>query len=208
MKVILTENVNSLGNVGEMVNVSPGFARNYLIPRQFAVVADERNKRALEDDKKRLSKKMDETKKEALALKGKLEGLTLEFQRRVAGNGKLFGAVSSFDVSKVLEEKGIQVEKRLLTFPIAAKSVGTFEVKANLFQDVQATFKVKIEMDQNQAEEIRKKQELAEKRKKAKADKAEGEEDGVEASADKSKVEVEQTEEERLREETNKILRG
>lgn len=202
MKVILTENVASLGNVGEIVNVSPGHARNFLIPRNWAVLADETNKKELEDQKRRLAKKMEETKNAAVELKSKINGLELEFFRRVAGNGKLFGAVSNNDVSKALEEKGFEVEKRLISFPVPAKSTGTFDVVVDLFQDVKAEMKVRVEMDLKQAEDIRRKQELAAKKKSEKAEAADAGEEATEASAETPK-----TEEQKLDEETNRILR-
>lgn len=206
MKVILTENVSNLGNVGEIVNVSQGFARNYLIPKNVAVLADEKNKRVLEDEKKRLSKKVEETKKQAMEMKGKVDGLELEFFRRVAGNGKLFGAVSASDISKALEEKGITVEKRLIQLDQPAKTTGTFNVTVNFFDDVQGQLKIRVEMEPKQVEEIKRKQEAAEKKKKERAEaKASGEEQGEDES--ENKAPEEKTEQQILDEQTNKIFR-
>lgn len=209
MKVILRENVSSLGNVGDIVNVSPGHARNYLVPNHLAVIADEANQKVLAHEQKRLAKKVEAAKKEAEQTKSKLDGIELSFTKRVAGNGTLFGAVSTSDISKALEEKGLQVEKRLIALPRPVKTTGEFEAIAHLFNGVESQFKIKVEMDAKQAEEIQRKQEHAAKKKK---EQAEAKEAGAEnTDADQSEaapLTAEQTEQQRLDEETNKILRS
>lgn len=188
MRVILTEKVPSLGNVGEVVNVSSGHARNFLIPQNLAVFADKKNTKVVEDQKRRLQKKIEGEKGQAVETKSKLDGLTLEFTKKVGGTGRIFGSVSANDISKALAEKGLEVEKRLFVITNPIKTLGDFKVTAKLFADVTAEFTVKVTMDQNQVEEIKKKQALAEKRaaaKKAKADEApeEGTEEGTSEEA-------------------------
>lgn len=179
MKVVLTERVKTLGNVGEIVNVSQGYARNYLIPNNKAMLADESNKKQMADYQKMLAKKVEEEKKEAQELASKLNGKTVAVTKKIGGNGRLFGTVTSAELSKELEKDGINIEKRLINVDIPIKTLGDFEVKATLFSGVEATFKVKVEIDPKQAEEMKKKQEAAAKKaskKEAKAEaKAEGE---------------------------------
>src|SRR5690606_5309189 len=98
MKVILTEKVPTLGNVGEIVNISAGYARNFIIPNKLGVVADEGNKNALANQQKALAKKVAEQKAEAEATKKKIAGLSLEFVKKVGANGKLFGAITTQDL--------------------------------------------------------------------------------------------------------------
>lgn len=176
MKVILTEKVKALGTIGEIVNVSAGFARNYLFPKKFAILADDKNSNVLKDKQKALAKKIGAEKDAALAMKKKLEGITVELIKKVGSNGRLFGAVTSQDISKELEAKhGVQVERRLLSFDGSIKSLGTYEVKAKLFNDVTATFNLKIAIDAAMAEQLKKEQAEAQKRnadKKAKAEAA------------------------------------
>ena len=105
MKVILTEKVPFLGNVGEIVSVSAGHARNYLIPRKLAVTADESNKRQLEDGQKRLSKKINEYKKAAEDIKKRIDGQHIELFKKVGGSGKLFGSVTNTELAKELEKQ-------------------------------------------------------------------------------------------------------
>lgn len=178
MKVILTEKVKALGTIGEIVNVSAGFARNYLFPKKFAILADEKNSNVLKDKQKALAKKIALEKDAALAVKKKIEGLTIELIKKVGANGRLFGAVTSQEISKELEKHGIHIERRLLQVDGSIKALGTYEVKAKLFNDVTATFKLKIAMDAAMAEQLKKEQAEAQKRnaeKKAKAEAAKAE---------------------------------
>lgn len=203
MKVILTDKVKSLGNVGEVVNVSQGYARNYLIPNRFAVVADETNKKQVAHHEKMLAKKVAGEKSDAETLKAKIEGLTLELVKKVGGTGKLFGTVTNSELAKELGAKGIDVERRLIVLkPI--KALGTFEAKVKLFNDVDATFKINVSIDPKQAEEIKAKQEETARKAEAKAKAIEAGEVVEEAVEEV----VELTEDEKLKEEANKILRS
>ena len=173
MKVILIEKVKALGTIGEIVNVSAGFARNFLYPNKLAILADEKNSNVLKDKQKALAKKIGAEKASAEALKKKLEGITVELIKKVGANGRLFGAVTSQEIAKELEKAGVSIERRLLTFDGSIKSLGTYDVKAKLFNDVTATFKLKVAIDAAMAEELKKQQAEAQKRnaeKKAKAE--------------------------------------
>jgi large subunit ribosomal protein L9 len=164
MKVILTEKVKALGTIGEIVNVSAGFARNFLFPRKLALLADSKNSNILKDKQKALGKKIAAERDAALSTKKKLEGLTIELIKKVGSNGRLFGAVTSNEISKELEKHGIHVERRLLTVDGSIKSLGTYDVKAKLFNDVTASFKLKIAIDAAMAAQLKKEQEEAQKR--------------------------------------------
>ena len=175
MKVILIEKVKNLGNIGQIVSVAEGFARNFLLPRKFALVADAKNENVLKDRQKALAKKIQAEQADAQAIKKKIDGTTIEMIKKVGQNGKLFGSVTTLDVSKELEAKGVHVERRLISIEGSVKSVGTYDCKARLFgNDVVATFKLKITIDPVQAEELKKEAAEAAKRnadkKKAKAD--------------------------------------
>lgn len=205
MKVILKEKVETLGNVGEIVNVSAGHARNFLFPNGLAMLADESNKRLLSAQQKSLAKKIQAQRDAALELKKKIEGITLELIKKVGASGRLFGTVTNSDLSKELSNKGVAVERRLINIESPIKGLGTYSVKAKIFQDVEATFKVKVAIDPQQAEELKKMQEealkLAEARKKQALEMKDKNE--TESSAKK-----ELTEEERLKAEVDKLLRS
>lgn len=176
MKVILTERVKSLGSVGETVNVSEGYGRNYLIPNSKAVLADASNAKQLADHEKRLAKKVAEEKAGAEAIAKKLGGVVVTLTKKVGGNGSLFGTVTNTELAKELEKSEISIERRMITIDTPIKTTGEFEVSAKIFKGVEATFKVKVEVDPVQAEEMKKKQEAAAAKKAAKKNAPEAEE--------------------------------
>jgi len=208
MKVILTEKLNTLGNIGEIVNVSAGHARNYLIPNRLAVLADEKNQKQLEHQKKVLANKMQEQKEEAEALKAKLDGVVLELVKKVGANGRLFGTVTTTELSKELAKKDISVEKRLLTVDQSIKSIGSYTVKAKLYSGVDSEFLVKVIMDAKQAEELKAKQIAAELKAKEKKKATATSEKSTEEQENAKTEEVEMTDDEKLTLEANKILRS
>ncbi len=184
MKVILTDRVKSLGNIGEIVNVSQGFARNYLIPNKLAKLADEANAKQMADYQKMLAKKVAEEKAAAEADAKKISGLTISLVKKIGGNGRLFGTVTNTELAAELEKQGVTIERRLITIDTPIKALGEYEVVAKLFKGVEATFKVKVEIDPKQAEELKKKQAAAEKKKAAAAEKAASGEEEVSEEAD------------------------
>lgn len=174
MKVILKENVKNVGNIGEILNVSAGYARNFLLPKKLAIVADESNTKSINDFKKALNKKISEEKKAAEAIKSKINGITLNLVRRVGGSGKLFGSITTADIAQELTKtSGVEIERRLVSVDRAIKQLGSFEVKVKLFQEVEAKLTLKLEIDPAQVEEMKlAEKEAAEKKKRqAKADK-------------------------------------
>lgn len=204
MKVILTERVPALGNIGEIVNVSAGHARNFLVPNGLAMVADDSNKKLLAAQQKSLGKKIQAQKDAANEVKKKVEGMTIELVKKVGASGKLFGTVTNAELSKELENRGVVVERRLIHLAAPIKGLGTFDAKAKIFQDVEANFKVKVVIDPKQAEELKKAQEEAlrasEARKAAAA-----------LAKEKGETETpvaEMTEEQRLKAEVDKLLRS
>ena len=202
MKVVLLEKVKSVGSVGEIVNVSSGHARNYLIPNGLAVLADEGSEKSINQQQKMLQKKIEEEKSLATAVQGKIDGVVLEFVKKVGVNGKLFGSITSTELAKELNEMGHDVERRQLTLETPIKGVGTFNVKANLFEGVAANFQVKVVMDPAQAEELKAKQAAAAKRAQKKKEEAQAAE-----SAEKTE-DLGATEEGAMNEEVNKVLRS
>jgi large subunit ribosomal protein L9 len=205
MKVILKEKVKTLGNVGEIVNVSAGHARNYLIPNGWAVSADDSNKKQAAHMERLLAKRVAGSVAEANELKGKIDGLSLELIKKVGASGKLFGTVTNAELSKELETRGIEVERRLISLKNPIKAVGTYEATVKLSGNVEATFGVKVRMSDEQAAKMKVEAEAAAaaKKKRAEAAPVDGEGEEVEATE-----EVVKTEEQILQETANKILRG
>jgi large subunit ribosomal protein L9 len=198
MKVILTKRVPTLGNIGEVANVSQGYGRNYLIPNGLAVLADDSHKKEFENHKRRLTKKIEEEKSAAMDMKKKIDGMVFEIVKKVGANGKLFGTVTTSELSKLLAEKDLEVEKRWITLSAPIKTTGTFTADVKLFTDVVAQFEIKVTMDPKQAQEMKEKQALAEKNKSKKK--------AVAETTEETPEETEKSEEEKHREEVEKII--
>lgn len=187
MKVILTEKVAALGNLGELVNVSPGYGRNYLIPNKLAVLASDANKKELDNQKRALQKRIAEEKATAEVIKKKIDGLKLEFVRRIGGNGKLFGSITNAELAKELAEKQIEVERRQIVIANPIKSLGDYAIKVKLFAGVDANFNVTVKMDPAQIAEEKEKQATAAQRKAQRAAEAKLQEAQADVEAEKAK---------------------
>ncbi len=142
MKVILRQNVESLGEIGEIVNVKAGYARNYLIPNQLAYVATDGAIRALETEKKQYAVKMEKAKAHADVVAGQLGDLQISIPMQVGEEGRLFGSVTSQMIAAELELRGFNIDRRNITIDEAIKTLGIFEVKVKLHTDVVAPLKV------------------------------------------------------------------
>lgn len=144
MKVILRQNIDTLGNMGEVVTVKDGYARNYLLPRGMAYVATEGNMQVLEQERKRLQVKMNRELKDAEALAAELEkhenAITIPMQ--VGEEDKLFGSVTKEMIAEKLAEKGFNIDRRKIEIDEPIKVLGIYTVKIKLHTDVMAKVKV------------------------------------------------------------------
>lgn len=138
MKVILQSDVESLGKAGQIVNVKDGFARNYLIPRKLAVVADEKNVRVFEHLKRQTEDRIRKIKKQAESLKEKIESLTLTIPCKVGEEGKLFGSVTNIQIAEALKAHGIEVDRKKIILDKPIKLLGDYEAEIKLEGDVSA----------------------------------------------------------------------
>ena len=147
MQVILVEDVENLGSVGTMHTVRPGYGRNFLLPRGLAVLASKRNVKQLEHQQRVANFRLAKAKASAdLAVK-QLQGITLVLKRKVGEQAKLFGSVTSHDISEALGEQGIKVEHRKISLAEPIKQIGTFDVAVRLHKDVAGTIKVSVEAE-------------------------------------------------------------
>ncbi|MCD6320492.1 MAG: 50S ribosomal protein L9 [Candidatus Desulfofervidaceae bacterium] len=144
MKVILREEVSSLGQIGDIVDVANGYARNYLIPKKLALPATRKNMKALEHERQILLQKRQRLKHRAENLAAKLNTITCEIAKQVGEEGKIFGSVTAMDIAKALEEKGIEIDKRKIVLETPIKHIGDYEVPIKLHPEVQAFLKVKV----------------------------------------------------------------
>jgi large subunit ribosomal protein L9 len=142
MLVVLRETVANLGRIGDVVNVTDGYARNYLLPRNLVVAADEKNVAAIEHHKKTLEKKRLAQRASSEELAKKLADYSCTIARKVGENDKLFGSVTAHDISEALKKAGYAVEKNDVRMEGPIKNLGVHPVEIHLDQDVTATVKV------------------------------------------------------------------
>jgi large subunit ribosomal protein L9 len=148
MKVILKENVENLGKTGDLVKVSDGYARNFLLPRNLVIVADENNVAAMEHHKKSLAKKRDRERTEAQDVAKKLEQFSCTIARKVGENEKLFGSVTNADIAEVLNKAGYKVDRKQIHLVEPIKQLGVVTVPVKLSTDVTAQVKVWVVQEQ------------------------------------------------------------
>lgn len=144
MKVLLQTDVESVGKAGQIVNVKDGFARNYLIPRKLAVIADEKNVRVFEHLKRQTEGKIRKTRKQAEVLKEKIESLTLIIPCKVGEEGKLFGSVTNIQIAEALKKEGIEVDRKKIVLENPLKVLGDYEALVKLEGDVTAKIRISL----------------------------------------------------------------
>jgi large subunit ribosomal protein L9 len=142
MEVILRQAVENLGKPGDVVKVSNGYARNFLLPRGVAYEATPGNLKKIAQEKERLEAAENERRAAAQALAEKLEQVSLTFSARVGEEGKLFGSVTGADIAHQLEAQGFSIEKRQIDLHEPIKTLGVFRVPIRLHADVKPEVKV------------------------------------------------------------------
>jgi len=142
MKVILQENMENLGNIGDVVKVAPGYARNYLIPKGIAMLANEKNTKALEHAKRQLEYKKNKMLELAKGIVAKIEGLVLNLVHSAGEEGKLFGSVTNMELAEQLKANGIEVDRKKIVLAEPIKHTGEYSVPVKIHPEVTATLKV------------------------------------------------------------------
>jgi large subunit ribosomal protein L9 len=142
MQVILLDDVPKLGNTGDLVNVKPGYARNYLLPKNKAALASERNKHELEHQRREAGKKREKMKSGAVDLGKRLEGTIVTIDRKVGENDKLFGSVTTQDIERELEKAGFEIDRRRILLEQPVKALGIYKLGVKLHADVTATIQL------------------------------------------------------------------
>ena len=142
MQVILLEDVSSIGKAGDLIKVSDGYGRNYLIPQKKAILATEKNIKSLEHQKRLVQHRMAKIKKDVQKMAQEIEVLSCTFARAVGESGKLFGSVTSMDIETYLKENGLDVDRKRIHLEEPIKSIGMVTVPIKLHADVVANLKV------------------------------------------------------------------
>jgi large subunit ribosomal protein L9 len=144
MDVLLKEDVENLGQRGQVVRVRAGYGRNYLLPQKLAIEASAGNRRMIEEQQRVLAKREQREKSSAQTEAVKLDGLELRFARRVGEHGILYGSVTALDVAEELKKHGYDIERRRIGLRDHIKEVGDYDVKIKLHRDVAPIIKVKV----------------------------------------------------------------
>lgn len=144
MEVILKEDVPSLGKMGAVVRVRDGYARNYLLPRGLVLVADKKNLKMFEHQKRIITERRERILKQGQALAEKLAAVSLSIAVKSGEEGKLFGSVTNMDIEKALKDSGFDIERRQIHLAEPIKTLGDYEVPIRLSADVTAPVKLSV----------------------------------------------------------------
>jgi large subunit ribosomal protein L9 len=147
MKLILREDVYNLGKGGDLVEVKPGYGRNFLIPGGLAVLANPKNIREVEHQKAVSAAKAAKLKASAEAIAKRLSDTPVTLRRKVGEQDKLYGSVTAMDVAEALAARGLDIDRRTIDLPEPIKTLGDFEVGVKLHSDVVGKVKVKVEAE-------------------------------------------------------------
>ncbi|MBN2345095.1 MAG: 50S ribosomal protein L9 [Candidatus Aminicenantes bacterium] len=144
MKVILTSDLEKVGSLGDVIEVKPGYARNFLLPRKLAMEVSEHNLALMEARNKKHQKKLELEKLSAVDQRQKLEGVVLSFRKKAGENDVLFGSVTTADIEKELADRGITVDKKKIHLDEPIKHLGEFTARIKLFKEVEAEIRIKV----------------------------------------------------------------
>jgi large subunit ribosomal protein L9 len=144
MELILKEDIAGLGYKNEVVNVKPGYGRNYLIPQGYAVIANASNKKVMEENIKQAAHKADKIKKDAADLAASIGDTVLEIPAKVGESGKIFGKVTTLQISDSLKAKGFSVDRKKISFESEVKTEGEYTALIDLHKDVKHKINFKV----------------------------------------------------------------
>lgn len=160
IKLLLTENVDNLGIVGDVVNVRVGYARNFLLPRELATTPSEERLAELAEKRAEAKREQAQLMEKRREMIGKMEGLELTLTRSCNDLGHLYGSVTQQDVAEALAEKGFEVKPREVRLPFTIKRVDDFDVLVKFSSDLEANIKLHVQPDRTLEEESRREMEF------------------------------------------------
>ncbi|MDI6889791.1 MAG: 50S ribosomal protein L9 [Thermodesulfovibrionales bacterium] len=144
MKVILKEDVKNLGKIGQIVNVAGGYARNYLVPKGLAIVANTKNIKSIEHEKRMLQEKSKRLKNSAQDLANRISTMTLSIKARAGEEGKLFGSVTTMDIAGALQNEGIEIDKKKISLEEPIKRLGSYSVNIKLHPEISVQLNIQV----------------------------------------------------------------
>lgn len=153
MKIMLNEDIEHLGRLGDLVEVKPGYARNYLFPRELALQPTKHNMEMMKYKKIKAQKRLELEKLSALEQKQKLEELTLTIEKKAGESDTLFGSVTTMEIQQKLEELGTHIERKKLHLDEPIKKLGHHVCKVKLIEDVEAELKIEVARENEETED-------------------------------------------------------
>lgn len=144
MRLILTTDLPNLGKAGQTVDVAPGYGRNYLIPRGFAIIASPGNERNLVQQQKTRAAREAKTKADAQTLASQIESISLRIVRKTGASEQLYGSVTSLDIAALLKERGVTLDRRKIDLQTPLKTLGRHKVPIRLYPEVVAEVEVTV----------------------------------------------------------------
>ena len=144
MDVILLQDVQTLGTAGDIVKVKPGYARNYLFPRGFALRSSKRNRAVVEEKKRNIEMSSKRIEQANMSLVNKISKIELTFEMQVGDEEKMFGTVTTKDIQTALEEKGISIDRSALMLDESIKALGIYHIPVNLAGELTAEIKIYV----------------------------------------------------------------
>lgn len=148
VQVILRQEVENLGAVGDVVNVKPGYARNYLLPQGMAYEATEANQKRFEEERRHIMERSERDLDRARAVAERVDGVSLSFPARAGEDGRLFGSVTAADIAGALGDKGLDVDRHLIRLEEPIKQLGVYKVIVRLHAEVKPEVTVWVVADQ------------------------------------------------------------
>jgi large subunit ribosomal protein L9 len=144
MKVILKEDVKNIGSMGQIIDVTDGFGRNYLVPKGLAVEANIKNMKSLEHEKKVIQEKAKKIKNQAQDLATKISNTTLVIKVKAGEEGRLFGSVTTMDIAEQLKNEGIDIDKKKISIEETIKRLGSYAVKVRIHPEIVSEVNVQV----------------------------------------------------------------
>ena len=147
MKVILKEDVQNLGQQGDVVEVKAGYARNYLMPKKLAILFTEQQQRSIEEAKRVETRKLEREKDQIESILKELKDLNLSLKMKSEEDNKLFGSVTKLDIVKLLEESGVNIDKKYIDLASPIKTLGEHTVNVSFTKEMSESFTVLVEKE-------------------------------------------------------------
>jgi len=144
MEIILRQDIAGLGYKNDTVKVKPGYGRNYLIPQGYAIIANETNKKIVAENLKQAAHKAEKLKTDAQAIATKIEGTSLQIPAKIGDSGKIFGAITTLQISDALKAKGIDIDRKKISIKEDVKEAGDFVAKVDIHKEVKTEVKFSV----------------------------------------------------------------